>query len=205
MTNDSGQRPSGENRAAGAALALSAMLVVLVMAHHPTGTAQAATWGRGVHGALMALVVVMLAGFFRFSAMRGLGRFAVALAFAFYAAAAIANLLAAAINGFVVPALFEKGLWDENAALLWTLNQTFAKGAVYATAAAFGLWGADLLVRGRGVDRPLGAVGVAAGALPAALLAAGVLDMHVAGALVIYAAQTAFAALAGWRLAALKS
>lgn len=179
---------------AGWALALSAALSVLVMAHHPTGTAHAAMLGRLVHGAMMVLVVVMLAGFARFTIARGLDRFAAALALAFYLAAAIGNLLAATINGFVVPALLERGAYEENAALLWTLNQTFAKAAVYAISAAFALWGADMLARG---PRLIGAAGIVAGALPAALLAAGVLDMHVAGALVIYAGQALFTMLAG--------
>ena len=187
---------------AGWALALSAALTILVMAHHPTGTAHAATLGRIVHGAMMLLVVVMLAGFWRFAAARGLDRFAVALALALYSAAAIGNLLAATINGFVVPALLERGAYHENAALLWTLNQTFAKAAVYAISAAFAFWGADMLARG---SRLTGAAGIGAGALPAALLAAGVLDMNVAGAIVIYAGQALFAALAGIYLATRKA
>lgn len=187
--------------AAGWALALSAALTVLVMAHHPTGTAHAATLGRIVHGAMMLLVVVMLAGFWRFAASRGLDRFTVTLALALYSAATIGNLLAATINGFIVPALLEREAYHANAALLWTLNQTFAKSAVYAISGAFALWGADLLTKGPGVARVLGAVGIIAGALPAALLAAGVLDMTVAGAFVIYAGQALFTALAGLWLA----
>jgi hypothetical protein len=189
---------------AGAALAGSAALSVVVMAHHPTGTAAAATLGRVVHGAMMALVLIMAAGFFRFAASRGLERFTVALALALYLAATIANLLAASINGFVVPALLERNAYEANAALLWTLNQTFAKAAVFAISGAFFLWGADLIGRGAGTVRLLGAAGMLAGVFPAALLAAGVLDMHVAGAFAIYTAQAAFAALAGIYLATRK-
>jgi hypothetical protein len=190
---------------AGASLAAAAALSVLVMAHHPTGTAHAATLGRAVHGAMMALVVVMLAGFIRFAAARGLDRFAVALALTLYAAAAFANLLAGSINGFVVPALLERNAYEANAVLLWTLNQTFARAAVFAASAAFALWGADLAARGRGAARLVGVAGIVAGALPAALLAMGVLDMHVAGAFVIYAGQASFTALAGIYLATRKS
>ncbi len=186
---------------AGAALAVAAALAVLAMAHHPTGTALAATPGRAVHGALMTLIVIMLAGFFRFAAARGLDRFTVALALAFYAAGTLANLLAGAINGFVVPALLERGAYEENAALLWTTNQIFAKAAVYATSAAFALWGADLIARGSGLARLVGLAGVVAGLAPAALLTAGVLDMHVAGAFAIYGAQSLFTLLAGLWLA----
>ena len=183
---------------AGAALAIAAALTVLAMAHHPTGTALAATLGRAVHGVLMVLILLMLAGFIRFAAMRGLGRFVVALALTFYASGTLANLLAGAINGFVVPALLERGAYETNAALLWTMNQTFAKSAVYAISAAFALWGADMLARG---PRLIGAAGIVAGALPAALLAAGALDMDVAGALVLYGGQALFAVLAGIHLA----
>lgn len=189
---------------AGAMLAFSATMSVLVMAHHPTGTALAATLGRAVHALLMVLIVLITAGFFRFSAVRGLDRYAVAAALAFYVAAALANLLAGSINGFVVPALLERGVYEESATLLWKLNQTFAKCSVFATAAAYGLWSLDLLMRGKGVDRLLGAAGFIAGAAPAALLVAGALDMNVAGAIVIYGAQALFAVLAGIWLATRK-
>jgi len=203
VMSEAAERQTGREgeRAAGAALVVSAALSVLVMAHHPSGTALAATLGRVVHGMMMALVVIMFAGFLRFAVGRGLSRFAVTLALVLYGAAALANLLAASINGFVVPALLERNAYEENAALLWTLNQTFAKAAVFAISAAFALWGADLFLSDRGAARLLGVAGIFAGVIPAALLAAGVLDMHVAGAVVIYAAQAAFAAMTGLWLA----
>ncbi len=204
MSEAADQQMNLGERVAGTALTVAAALAVLAMAHHPTGTALAATLGRAVHGVLMALILVMLAGFFRFAALRGLERFVVALALTFYASGTLANLLAGAINGFVVPALLEREAYEANAALLWTMNQTFAKAAVFATSAAFALWGFDLLARGRGLARPLGLGGIVAGLAPAALLAAGVLDMHVAGAFAIYGAQSLFAALVGLYLATAK-
>jgi hypothetical protein len=202
MGGPTGPRGGDNDPVAGSALAVSAALSVLVMAHHPTGTALAAGLGRLVHGAMMALVVVMFAGFCRFAVRRGLDRFTVMLALALYSAATLANLLAGTINGFVIPALLERNAYEENALLLWTLNQTFAKAAVFAISAAFALWGADLAVRGAGLARLLGTAGVIAGAAPAALLAGGVLDMKVAGAFLIYAGQAAFSAAAGIWLAA---
>ncbi len=199
-----GQMKRRAEPVAGMALAGAAMLAVLTMAHHPTGAALAVTLGRAVHGAMMALVLIMLAGFFRFAAVRGLERFTVAMALTLYASGTFANLLAASVNGFVVPALLERGAYEANAALLWTMNQTFAKAAVYAISAAFAVWGADLLVRGSGAARLLGIAGLSAGLAPAVLLTAGILDMHVAGAFVIYGAQALFAALAGIWLATRK-
>ncbi|MFN3959649.1 MAG: hypothetical protein ACK4NP_07030 [Parvularculaceae bacterium] len=201
---DGARERQGRNNdpVAGTALAVSAALSVLVMAHHPTGTAHAAGLGRLVHGAMMALIVIMFAGFCCFAVRRGLDRFAVILALVIFAAAMLANLLAGTINGFVIPALLERNAYEENALLLWTLNQTFAKAAVFAISAAFALWGADLAMRGAGEARLLGAAGLIACAAPAARLAGGFLDMKVAGAFIIYAGQAAFAAAAGIWLAA---
>jgi hypothetical protein len=61
--------------------------------------------------------------------------------------------------------------------------------------------GDRFIARGpRGTDRLLGAIGLIAGLAPAALLATGTLDLHVEGAVVVYAAHAFFAGLVGLRL-----
>jgi len=188
-----------DSRLAGAAMIGAALLTVFAMAHHPTGAGGHSNLAQMVHGVMMIVVVVTLAGFTRFATHRGLGRFTVLAALVFYAAGAVANLMAATINGFAVPALAEQDVSHDLFRLCWELNQAFAYGAVYATSTAFVLWGGDLALSKSG-PRLLGIAGLAAGLAPAALLAADALDMNVAGAFVVYATQCAFAVAVGVHL-----
>ncbi|MEK7264762.1 MAG: hypothetical protein AAB227_01565 [Pseudomonadota bacterium] len=185
------------DRLAGVSMAAASALSVLVMAHHPTSFGDAALV-KGVHGALMALILINLAGFCRFAASEGLARFSVLTGLIAYAAGMFGNLLAATVNGFAAPALMARGASKDIFAFAWELNQALAYGAVFAISAAFILWGLALTRSG---SRFAGAAGLAAGVLPAALLFAGVLDMHVAGAAVVYAAQSAFTFVIGVRMA----
>ena len=144
----------------------------------------------------MVLVLVMLAGYVRFSQRRGLDRFVIVLAVSFYGASVVGNILAATINGFVAPSLAFQGASQEVLRLCWALNQSLAYSAVYAMGVAFTLWGADLLTA-RGAARVLGALGVAGGLATVAMLGFGVVEMNVAGAFVVYAVQAAFGVLVG--------
>lgn len=183
------------DRFAGAMLAAACVLSVVVMAHHPT-SAGSASLANHVHGALMIALLIAFAGFSRFSARLGLRRFPVLAGLVFYGSASVGNLLAATVNGFAVPALAarEPAISQEVFRFAWELNQALAYAAVYATSLAYVLWGAELFAR---KQRLAGIAGLAAGAVPAALLAAGALDMHVAGAFVVYAAQAAFGIVIG--------
>lgn len=185
------------DRLAGGSMAAASVLSVIVMAHHPT-TESGVALANGVHGALMALILIILAGFFRFAACEGLARFSVLVGLVAYAAGMLGNLLAATINGFAVPALMARGASKDVFAFAWELNQALAYGAVFAISAAFALWG---LALARSGSRFVGAAGLAVGVLPAVLLAAGVLDMHVAGAAIVYATQSAFSLIIGVRMA----
>lgn len=183
-------------KTAGWALLAASLVSVLAMAHHPSGREHMALAGP-VHGALMILVLVIFAGYARFSAARGLDRLIVLAGLCFYGAGVAGNLLAATVSGFVVPALVERGSSNDIFAFAWALNQSLAYAAVYAISASFVLWGVDMVFRGQRI----GAVaGLAAGIVPSALLASGALDMHVAGAIVVYAIEAAFGAFIGLRM-----
>lgn len=181
--------------ASGAVLAAASVLGVLVMAHHPTNTGQAFL-ANLVHGALMILQLLLFAGFARFAARLGMAGFCALTGLVFYGAAVCGNLLAATINGFAVPALAarEPSISQDIFRLAWELNQALAYAAVYAASVAFILWGAALIARGRMLA---GIAGIAAGGVPAALLAIGSLDMHVAGAFAAYSIQAAFGLIIG--------
>lgn len=178
---------------AGGVLASASAFVVLTMAHHPTSLKDVGL-ANLVHGVMMALVLLSLAGFARFAQRLGFDRFAVLCGFVAYGAGAAGNLLAAAVNGFTVPSLAANGASREILSLAWELNQALAYEAVFALSAAYVLWGAELFMRG---VRGAGIAGLAAGFVPAALLGGGALSMHVSGAFVIYSAQAAFGVITG--------
>lgn len=200
MNNGITTRREDDDQIAGGLMVAAAGISILAMAHHPVGNS-APGLARLVHGAMMVLMLILLAGFTRFASRRGLARLPVLLGLIAYGASTLGNLMAATVSGFLAPALVEREASPELLALMWPLNQAFAFEAAYASAAAFALWGVDLAVRGpRAIERLLGAAGLATGLVPSALLATGVLDLHVAGAAIVYAAQAAFAALAGFWL-----
>ena len=193
---------NSSDRIAGGAMIAAAALVVLAMAHHPSGAHSAGGLAGLVHGAMIVLLSLLAFGFAHFARRIGLDRPAVLAGLVAYAVSLFAHLGAATINGFVVPALAGRGVTDHGLFLLaWETNQALARLGVYATGAAYILWGLELARRG-GIERWLGAAGLAAGILPAALLASGAIRMDVAGALLVYALHVGWAALVGLLLVA---
>lgn len=185
------------DRVAGTVMIAAAAGTVLAMGHHPSSAHDAAL-GWAVHGAMIALLAALIFGFAHVARRRGLGRPAVLAGLVAYAIAAVGHIGAATINGFAVPALAARGGVGHDLFLFaWEMNHAMAKLGVYATATAYLFWSADLLSEKAVAPRLLGAAGLIAGAVPAALLAAGAIRMNVAGALIVYAAQVGWAALAG--------
>lgn len=195
MTETS-EKAAVHDRLAGMAMFSCTILSVVAMAHHPSNFEQG-TLSNVVHGAMLVVVVVTLSGFAYFASGRGFGRFGVLAGLVVYAAGAVGNIMAATINGFAVVAVARRDVSNDIFSFAWALNQAFAYAAVYATSAAFTLWGLDLVARERGWARWLGVVGLIAGIVPAAMLAGAAVRMDVAGAFTIYALQSIFAALVG--------
>ena len=178
------------DRIAGEALILGSLLSVLVMAHHPDHVDPGGIVGL-VHGAMIALMSVTAFGFAHFALRRGVARPAILAGLIAYFIGLVADLGAGTTNGFIVPALATHGatLASRDVFLLaWEANQALARLGVFATAAAFTFWSIDFLRRPGFEPKAIGALGLAAGLVPATLLAAGVTDMHVAGAFLAYAA-----------------
>ncbi|WP_271077950.1 hypothetical protein [Aurantiacibacter sp. MUD61] len=174
-------------RCAGALLAGSAVLAAVLMHYHPHGD-DTSGMIRGVHGGLLALIVVQPAVLFLVA--RGLGwSLFTALAFAFFLFGTMGAVLAGAINGFVVPAVWgypEGQIGPGVTQLAWELNQAFATLGAIAAGLGIALFGAALWQSGWRITAVLGLL---AGAIPAALLIAGVIDMHFYGALWTYVTQ----------------
>lgn len=183
------------DRAAGIALIAAAALSMLAMAHHPAHLRDGAMI-QIVHGAMILFVGMMLFGFTQFARRLGLDRPAVLAGLVAYAIATFANAGAATVNGFAAPALAAHGAGHEAFDTLWFLNQALAGVGVAACGMAYALWALALWRRAK-----LAALlGLMAGPVPALLLLGGWIDMHLHWAVMVYAAQAVWAALAGWLL-----
>jgi hypothetical protein len=182
------------DRAAGIALIGAAAASMLAMAHHPTSLRAGAMIGI-VHGAMILFVGLMAFGFTHVARRRGLDRPAVLAGLVAYGIGAFAGIGAAVINGFAAPALAahmpeaSHELFD----LTWALNQALAKLGVVATGVAYALWSIDLWRR----TKAIALLGLLAGLVPAVLLIGGWIGMHLHAAILVYAAQAAWAALIG--------
>lgn len=192
------------NRVAGAVMAAAALGTVLAMAHHPSGM-HGGPVGGVVHGAMIILLMALTWGFLMFAVQRGAGRPLIAAGLLAYAVSLFAHIGAAMINGFIVPALNNPDappVSHDLFRLAWHSNQALAKLGVYMTCAAYALWSLDLMRDRTNMMRLAGVGGLAAGALPAVLLATGKIRMDVAGAFLTYTMHATWAMLVGlllWR------
>jgi hypothetical protein len=183
------------DRTAGLALIAAAATSMLAMAHHPTSYSAGAMIGI-VHGVMILVVGAMLYGFAHFARRRGLQRPAVLAGLVAYWIGVLAGIGAATINGFIAPALaaHEPAVSHDLFVLAWEANQALAKLGVVAVGAAYALWSLDLWR----TNRPIAALGLLAGGVPAVLLVGGWIDMHLHAAILVYAGQALWAALVGW-------
>lgn len=182
---------------AGWTLLVCAVLATVLMGHHPIGSGQGILTPL-VHGGLQAILLVELAMFVVVA--RWLGGLGAMTGGVFLWGGVIAGVLAATINGFVVPALGgygENDIGGDVAALAWEANQALARLGVIATGLGYGLWSARLWQRGAKVVAGLGAI---LGLLPALLLIGGHINMAYHGAVFAYVGQSLWLAVLGWYL-----
>jgi len=160
------------DRVAGIVLMSAAAASMFAMAHHPTSLRAGAVI-QIVHGAMILFVGMMAFGI-----------------------ATVANAGAATVNGFAAPALAAHGASHEAFDTLWFVNQALAGLGVAAGGMAYALWALALWRR----HKLAASLGLLAGPVPALLLLGGWIDMHLHWAILVYAAQALWAALAGWLL-----
>ena len=176
---------------------------VLAMGHHPSG-AHSGALGPIVHGVMIVVISAMAFGFAYFSIARGLERPLVLAGLVAFGIAMVGHVGAATINGFAVPALAARGhgAVDHDIFLFaWEMNQALARLGVFAESAAFLFWSIDFLGRPSAQAKLIGAAGLVAALLPAALLAGGWIAMNLTGAFIAYGVQAAWVALVGLHLA----
>lgn len=195
-------------RGAGALLIAATILEVAVMAHHPSIKTQnlahaieelrtmvaLSAW---VHGALIALMLASYYGFTQFALLRGLHRPLVRVGLIAYTVGVFAMIGAALIDGFVCPRValptVELGSGDirvtgQILVLCGLLNQAAANLGAVAMSAGIAAWSLDLL-RGAGLQRTIGVLGVLVGLGPAAALVFGAIALNVHGMLLVVILQ----------------
>jgi hypothetical protein len=174
------------------------LLATLAMAHHPIGSGQGIMTPL-VHGSVQAILLVELGVFIVLARMLGNGLVA-GIGAAFLAAGVLAGLLAATINGFVVPALGGYGegeIGGDIGVFAWETNQALARLGVIATGIGYSLWSVLFWHKGA---KALAFLGLITGLVPAALIIGGHIDMAFHGAVFAYVMQTLWLVALGWHL-----
>jgi hypothetical protein len=195
--------PYGWMLAIAAALSLAfAMVHPQVHGHDLAGVfaqlREGARFNSWVHGILMALAMVLVAGFAGLSRRLGFGRPEVTLGLTFYAMGTMAMMGAAVINGFALSIFagrYDAGIAGQEAALGAAFNLAGSIAATWAAVGAAGMSGGILawslrLVALPGSARIVGAGGILLGLATIALLVAGVLILNVHGFLLLVLSQT---------------
>lgn len=189
------QKKSQALRLPGTALLLASVLSAILMFGHPTSD-DAPSVMRGVHGMLLLLSIVAVAAVALLIRPFGVG-IVTAIAFAAFATGTIGNMLAGLLNGFVTPAILgTPGPSDPSQLirLAWEMNQSFAFAGVVSTGIAIGLLGVLLFQRGL---RAFGLTGFIVGLATAGALTAGLIDLDLRGAIIVYVSQLSWLAMFG--------
>ena len=161
-----------------------------------------------VHGTLIALYLMLVAGFYGLSRQLGLSRPRVALAMVFYAAGVAAMMSAAVINGFALAMFagrYAQFAPDHAAAigssinLAGSISATWAGIGATATSAAIVAWSSAIIGRG-GATRVIGGLGILLGIATAALLVTGTLILNVHGFLLLVMTQAIWTVVIGVQL-----
>ncbi len=187
----------GLRRIFGYVLVAAAAGTVFFMAHHPTSITHLTGIAAMVHGVMLLMLLLLASGFSHFAWALGLHRPLVLIALVSYLVSTVFNVLAAVVNGFVVPALAVQHVEGASADvfhLAWETNQVLARLAVVAAGLAYVLWSSQLL---RQRMYWLAAAGFIAGLSTLLMLIWSAGEMDVKTAIVVYSTQVLWAALVG--------
>jgi len=161
-----------------------------------------------VHGTLIALYLVQVAGFLGLSRQLGLGRPIVILAMVAYSAGVLAMMGAVVINGFALAMFagrYAQFAPDQGFAIASSINlagsisASWAGIGAIATSGALAAWSCVILGRG-GVARAIGVIGIMLGIATVAMLITGTLILNVHGFLLLVVSQTAWTIAIGIQL-----
>ena len=160
------------------------------------------TVGALVHTMMIVLIAANLWGLTVFSLRQGLDGWLLAGLLS-YGLSVLGNVIAALINGFIVPAVAAvlehpapRGIF----VLLWESNQAAARFAIYSAGVAFVIWSVFLIRRRSQEDLVLASIGLTAGVLPGAALYSRAIALDADGALLAYGIQAVWIGLVGLQM-----
>jgi hypothetical protein len=192
-----------ERRCVGVLLTLSGLMTVFIMFHHPTHL-DSGSLNAWVHGGMIGVILASTFGVTYLGAFFSPRRPVLLAACLLFALGSVLNILAATINGFVVPELlsrFGAELSTDLRAAAWSMNQNLARIAVVTHSAAMVLIGTQLLSgRTRRIEILMAVVGVVAGVLSLGVLVVHRGQMDVLTAFIVYAFEAVWIAMTGWLL-----
>jgi len=219
MEGQIGQEGAGPSSFGWVLVVAAILATCFAMAHPHIGSkdlstvlralARGAVFNGWIHGALMALSAVLVAGFLGFSRRIGLDRPEVVLGMVAYAFGTVAMACAAAINGFALGIFAGRyaALRPEQAnAVAASVNEigsisgAWAGIGAAATSAAIAAWSIRLLAF-PGAPRATGLFGGLLAAATLVLLASGTLIMNVHGFLLLVVSQSLWTVAVGLQLA----
>jgi hypothetical protein len=192
-------------RAGALALIAGTLVMVVVMALHPSGIHAGAegqamlTLGVIVHALAIGTAPVLTFGFFAVTRRIGFDSPLAALGFFAYLFGALAAMLAATMSGLLAPRLLQAGTSHDILRLGWHLNQSFATLHVGLFSGAILLYA--LAWPGKGIlSAAVQIVGFVAGLAILAWLFSGTLTLDVHGMGAVVLVQGAWIILAGFAL-----
>jgi hypothetical protein len=199
----------GYLRSGGALLAVTSLLIVVMIMHHPVLTADhgmtafavdmrsAARMDQIVHGSLMAIYAVQTVGFYLFSARVGFRNPAAAAGFLAFLAGALVMMIPATLDGFVTPDLAaaciqaQDGCTSSDASVLRLVGvmiQNFTKLALVLISVATACWSLPLLFK-KGSARFVAVIGLICAATPAFVVVFYAVDLRPGNLTEFVAAQ----------------
>lgn len=160
------------------------------------------TLGGLVHATMIMVLATNFWGLTIFSLRQGMDGWILAGMLS-YGLSLLGNVIAALINGFIVPAVAAVLDHAESGyvfVVLWESNQAAARLAVYSASVAIVAWSVFLIRRKKLEDIVLACVGLIAGIAPGAALYTGTITLDVDGAFVAYGVQAAWIGLIGLQM-----
>jgi len=201
--------------AGGASLIAGAIMGLVTMALHPTGSdiaRDASTQGAlsmAVHALALAAVPILLYGLWVLTRrLSNEGGVLPELALSFYGVAAVATILAATVSGFLSTDIITRMVSltgeerDVAGALLhysFEINQAFARVYAAASSIAIALWSLTIL-RQSGMSRAAGYVGMTVATLALVAVLSGKLRLGIHGFGAVILAQALWLIMVGVQL-----
>lgn len=200
--------PRPSSRAAGYAIGVGSLLILFLMAHHPTAHARGipeflkaiqkvATLNGIIHGSMIAVLGLLLYGYWGLTSRPGLQTEWARIGLIAYALGTGAMILAALVNGFILSDYLsrhqtapeaEHQIIQHTLSLCRAFNQISAKAGVIGMSMAVLFWSLAVLRCSQSL-RIIAAVGIVAALGPVAALFTGHLRMTVHGVMLFVLVQ----------------